>query len=473
MCALVASGFGADSAAGSPELAQLRTHLRSLQGPATDALRDYYRQHALADSGATLSRFMTFALTAGPAPKFQIVLKREELPPAVLALDGFSTVLANFYEEGQIEPLWHQFEPAYERAAAGIREPLGQIVVSSTAYLREIIRPGVRTFRVYVEPMVGSDTNVRNIGDRYVVVVNPASPSFDLVRHAFLHYLLDPLPIRYREKLVGEQPLLFLADRAPNLPYEYHTDLTSFFDECFVRAVEFRVRRLPPAQLADETNAAEANGYVLIRPLLKALSQFESSEPSMSLYFPDLVRSIDVFSEQVRLKSVKFAPASASQPASERAEGLGAKKGNTGNVPSDLEAELSAAERMIAERDAPGAAQAFERILLKSPGQPRAVYGSAVAAVLQGDAERARTLFEQVVAAANADSTEMRPEPATLAWSHIYLGRMHDLQDDRDQALEEYRAALAVENASDTARSAAQRGIEQAYRPAASNRLPE
>src|SRR5207248_1929084 len=212
MCALVSSGFGADSAAGSPELAQLRTHLRSLQGPATEALRDYYRQHAMADSGATLSRFMTFALTAGPAPKFQIVLKREELPPAVLALDGFSTVLANFYEEGQIELLWHQFEPAYERAAAGIREPLGQIVVSSTAYLREIIRPGVRTFRVYVEPMVGSDTNVRNIGDRYVVVVNPASPSFDLVRHALLHYLLDPLPIRYREKLVGEQPLLFLAD---------------------------------------------------------------------------------------------------------------------------------------------------------------------------------------------------------------------------------------------------------------------
>ena len=473
MCALVASGFGPDSAAGSPELAQLRTQLRSLHGPATEALRDYYRQHALADSGATLSRFMTFALISGPAPKFEIVPKREELPPAVLALDGFSAVLANFYEEAQIEQLWRQFEPAYERAAAGIREPLGQIVVSSTAYLREIIRPGVRTFRVYVEPMVGNETNVRNIGDRYVVVINPASPSFDLMRHAFLHYLLDPLPIRYREKLVGEQPLLFLADRAPNLPYEYHTDLTSFFDECFVRAVEFRVRRLPPAQLAEETNSAEANGYVLIRPLLKALSKFESSEPSMSFYFPDLVRSIDVISEQVRLQSVKFAPASDSQPARERAEGLGTKKQNAGNAASDLEAELSAAERMIAERDPAGAAQAFERILLKSPGQPRAVYGLAVAAVLQGDAEHARTLFEQVVAAANADSAEMRPEPATLAWSHIYLGRMHDLEDDRDQALQEYRAALAVDNASDTARSAAQRGIEQAYRPAVSNRSPQ
>jgi hypothetical protein len=473
MCALVAAGFGADAAPGNPDLAQLRMQLRSLHGPATEALRDYYRQHALGDSGATLSRFITFALIAGPAPKFEPVLRREELPPDVRALDGFSEVLANFYEEAQIELLWRKFGPAYERAASSVREPLGQIVLVCTAYLRELVRPGVRTFRVYVEPMVGNETNLRNIGDKYVVVMSPAFPSFDLVRHAFLHYLLDPLPIRYREKLVGEQPLLFVADHAPRLPYEYRTDLTSFFTECFIRAVEFRVRRLPPAQLENEVNRVELDGFVLIRPLLKALSKFESSEPSMSLYFPDLLRSIDVVSEQQRLQSVKFAPVSDSEPFRERAEGLGAKKENAGKAAYDLEAELSAAERMIAERDAAGAAEAFERILLKIPGQPRALYGLAVASVLQGDAEHARGLFEQVVAAAHADSPEMRPEPAVLAWSHIYLGRMHDLEDDREQALQEYRAALAIENASETARSAAQSGIEQAYRPAASNRPPD
>ena len=473
MCALVAAGFGSDSAPASPELTQLRTRLRSLHGPATEKLRDYYRQHALSDSGATLSRFMTFALVAGPAPGFAPTLKREELPPSVVALDGFSDVLANFYAEAQIEQLWRQFEPVYEHAASGVREPLAQIVLLSTAYLREIVRPGARTFRVYVEPMAGNETNVRNIGDRYAVVINPASPSFDLMRHALLHYLLDPLPIRYREKLVGQQRLLFYADRAPNLPYEYRSDLTSFFDECFVRAVELRVRKLPPAQLASEVDSAEANGYVLIRPLLKALSKFEMSEPSISLFFPDLVNSIDVISEQQRLQTVKFAPASDSQPARERAEGLGTKKDGATNAASDVETELTAAERLIAERDAAGAAQAFERILLKVPGQPRALYGLAVASVLQGDAEHARALFEQVVAAAHDDSPDLRPEPATLAWSHIYLGRMHDLEDDREEAVQEYRAALAIDNASDAARSAAQSGIEQPYRPAVNRGSPE
>src|ERR1700732_5273889 len=81
MCALVAAGFEADSAPADPDLAQLRTHLSSLHGPAAEALRDFYSHHALADSGATLSRFMTFALVAGPAPNFEPVLKGEALPP--------------------------------------------------------------------------------------------------------------------------------------------------------------------------------------------------------------------------------------------------------------------------------------------------------------------------------------------------------------------------------------------------------
>jgi tetratricopeptide (TPR) repeat protein len=473
MCALVAAGFGSDAVPASPDLAELRAHLRSLHGPATEKLRDYYRQHALPDSGATLSRFIAFALVAGPAPGFVPTLKREELPPAVVALDGFSDVLANFYAEAQIEQLWRRFEPIYERAAAGVRDPLAQLVLVSTAYLREIVRPGARTFRVYVEPMVGNETNVRNIGDRYAVVINPASPSFELIRHALLHYLLDPLPIRYREKLVGQQRLLFYADRAPNLPNEYRTDLTSFFDECFVRAVEFRVRKLPAAQLAAEVDSAEANGYVLIRPLLKALSKFEMSEPSISLFFPDLVTSIDVIAEQQRLQTVKFAPASDAQPARERAEGLAAKKDAAASAPSDVETELTAAERLIAEKDAAGAAQAFERILLRVPGQPRALYGLAVASVLQGDAEHARALFEQVVAAAHDDSPQMRPEPATLAWSHIYLGRMHDLAEEREEAVQEYRAAMAIDNSSEAARLAAQSGIEQPYRPPGSRPTPE
>ena len=76
-----------------------------------------------------------------------------------------------------------------------------------------------------------------------------------------------------------------------------------------MHAVELRIRRLTPPQLAAEVNAADSDGYVLVRPLMRALDKFEASEPPMSAYFPDLIRSIDVGAEFRRIKTLVFAPA--------------------------------------------------------------------------------------------------------------------------------------------------------------------
>jgi cytochrome c-type biogenesis protein CcmH/NrfG len=165
------------------------------------------------------------------------------------------------------------------------------------------------------------------------------------------------------------------------------------------------------------------------------------------------------------LFKAKFTPAPDSDSARERFENQDPKSQTPANSGSDLDTELNTAERLIAARDAPSAAEAFGRILEKTPGQPRALYGLAVATALQGDADHARALFQQVVAAMNAESPGMRPEPDVLAWSHVYLGRMLDREGDREQAVDEYRSALAVTNASDAARSAAQRGVDEQYQP--------
>jgi hypothetical protein len=165
MCALYAAGFEAQSSAldSNPGFSAVRSQLLALRGPAAEALRSFYREHVLADPGATMSRYITFALVAGPPPKFAFTLSRDELPPDALALDGFSEVLANFYQEAQLDRLWVQLQPGYDRAVAAERQPLGNIVLLETGYLRELLRPGKRTFTVYVEPLVGGRTNVRNM----------------------------------------------------------------------------------------------------------------------------------------------------------------------------------------------------------------------------------------------------------------------------------------------------------------------
>jgi hypothetical protein len=47
----------------------------------------------------------------------------------------------------------------------------------------------------------------------------------------------------------------------------------------------------------------------------------------------------------------------------------------------------------------------------------------------------------------------------------VYLGRLHDFAEERDQAVSEYRAALAIAGAPEAARVAAQRGIDAPYNP--------
>ena len=157
---------------------------------------------------------------------------------------------------------------------------------------------------------MGGRTNVRNIGDHYAIVVSPAAASLDQIRHAFLHFLLDPLPLLYAENIHKDEPLLQYAARAPQLPFEFRSDFSAFFTECFVRAVELRLRHLSAQQQAQEVNDADRQGYVLIRPIMAGLLNFEKAAPAMTYYFPELVRSIDLAAEMNRVQTLAFLPGS-------------------------------------------------------------------------------------------------------------------------------------------------------------------
>src|SRR6202790_12646 len=313
LCALDAAGFDSNTSTTkqSSGRLQLRERMRALQGPAVEALRKYYLEHALADPGLTFSRFVSFALAVGPPPKFAFEMRREDLPPDALALEGFNEVLADFYRESQLDQLWQHYQPDYQAGVEFYSAPLSEVAFTATSYLREILKSNSpRTFSLYVEPLAGRKTNFRNYGDHYELVVGPISdPPMDDMRHAFLHFLLDPIAIQYRTQAARAAPLLEYAARAPRLPVEFHDDYPAFFDECLVRAVELRLRHLSPADLASAIDQSESSGYVLVRPIYAGLIGFEKSEPAMGYYLPDLIKGIDVAEEQRRLRGVTFAAA--------------------------------------------------------------------------------------------------------------------------------------------------------------------
>src|SRR5437667_8048958 len=116
MCALVAAGFASNVSSDNWTAfrAQMRERLRRQQGPAVEAVREFYRQHELRDPGATLSRYLWFGLVSGPAPAFQPILRRDELSPEFIAVEGLREILSNYYQEQKIGQMWRQVQPIYE-----------------------------------------------------------------------------------------------------------------------------------------------------------------------------------------------------------------------------------------------------------------------------------------------------------------------------------------------------------------------
>ncbi len=463
ICALLAAGFESNISSDNwtSFRAQMRERLRQQQGPAVEAVREFYRQHELRDPGATLSRYLWFGLVSGPAPGFQPVLRRDDLPPEVIALEGFSEILSNYYQEQKIGQLWRQVQPIYNREVERLHEPVSQIVFVASGYLREILEPsGPRTFAIVVEPLVGRITNVRNFGDHYALVLSGGEEiPTDVVRHAFLHFLLDPLPLRYPHVTAVKRPLFEKAAAAPRLAPELKDDYASYFAECTVRAVELKLKRMSPGEREAAMSRDDEDGYVLVKPLFGALPKFENSEPSMKLFFPDLVRAIDTGAEAKRLAAVKFAPAETAKPEDETATEEVARRRSAAptTVPNDAEVitALTEGERRIAEKNPRAAEASFQKVLMKYPDQARAWYGIGLVALLDHDAARAKQVFGRLTTGEHA----AMQDPMVLAWSHVYLARIYDDEGNPEVAKMEYQSVLSVEGGPEQAKRAAQKGL--------------
>jgi tetratricopeptide (TPR) repeat protein len=62
---------------------------------------------------------------------------------------------------------------------------------------------------------------------------------------------------------------------------------------------------------------------------------------------------------------------------------------------------------------------------------------------------------------------EATKDPKVIGWSHVYQGRILDMREKRDEAMNEYRAALTTGADLPEVKAAAERGLQQAYEPPA------
>ena len=463
MCALYASGY--DSNAGQDNWSsfrkQMRSQLQAQKGPAVEAVREYYKEHQFRDPTAMLSRYVWFALVAGPAPKFQPVLRREQLPPEVLDLEGFPDLLANYYKEQNIHVLFRQVQPLYDKEIERLHDQVTDILFVASTYVRLIVDPSKpRTFSIIVEPLVGRITNVRSLGDHYSVVLSGSDEiPIDVIRHAYLHFLLDPVPITWPSVIAVKRPLFEIAQRAPRLPEDLREDFPAWFTECTVLTVQLRIKKMSPTEKEAQLQDMDVDGFVMVRPMFKGLPAYEQGELPFAFYFPDLIRGIDAKTELARVQAIQFAPLQREPEAKElSAEAVARKRTPPVTTISDdqnVVAALTNGERALAQKNPRAAEADFQSVLAKNPNEIRAWWGLGLVALMDHDGDKAKQIFGRLTTGEHA----ARHDPMVLAWSHVYLARIYEDEGQLEQAKIEYQAAMEVQGAPTQAQQAAQKGL--------------
>ena len=132
---------------------------------------------------------------------------------------------------------------------------------------------------------------------------------FDL-RHAYLHYLLDPLATRNMEVLNRKKSLVDHAMRAQGLSDSFKEDFLLLVTESLIKAVEARLDH-KPAMVQD----ALREGHILAPYFAEALPAYEKQEQSMMLYYTGMVQGIDLIKEDKRLTGLEFNKQPAERPA--------------------------------------------------------------------------------------------------------------------------------------------------------------
>ena len=89
----------------------------------------------------------------------------------------------------------------------------------------------------------------------------------------------------------------------------------------------------------------------------------------------------------------------------------------------------------------------------------RTLFILAQVAVANKNMDGARDNFQKAI--------ETAKDAKVIGWSHVYLGRILDLKEEREAALVEYRAALTTGAELPEVKAAAERGLQQAYEPPA------
>lgn len=447
LAAMNAAGY--DEGINLPDNSNLRKALRDYFSKQNIAclpdLKTFYRRH-MAKPGLNagvedLSQYISWALSVTGPPDFAWRTRDVEVPPDAMGLSGFTPLMIDFYHQAHLDTLWQQVRPEFDKEIERYHAPILKMTNTVDGYLR-VAAAGYlgRRFSVFIDLLAAPEqVQTRNYGDDAFVIVTPSKdPRMYDIRHAYLHFQIDPIMIKYGMDLQQKRSLIDLVQLAP-LEQHYKDDFVLLANECLIKAVECRLDKDKGC-----SDRAMRQGFVLTQYFVEQLPTFEQQQQGMRFYAEDMINAIDLKQESARISAVKF-DSGALQRLARQVQVAGPEQSPSAKT-------IDQAEELIKAKSLDKAKDLFLKAL-QQQGSPaehaQAWYGLARIATLQNQPDAAVKLFDKAV--------ESSPDPFTKGWSLVYLARLARAAGEMDKAVKFYEDALAVAGASDMALDAARK----------------
>lgn len=448
-----ACGFDEDLSASLPVRTQVRQEIsaniqKSISAQnALSQLCAFYNDHRQASPTRDLAQYVSLALNLDEPPALTSKLKEADLPPDAAYVAGVIPLLQNFYITAELGPIWKRHQAEYSALIDQFHQPVSDMLFATDIYLKRQLSSYVgRSFIVYLEPMGAPGlVNARNYGDDYFMVVTPGTGGIklDQIRHTYLHYILDPLILKRANQVKRISPILETVANSP-LDQSYKKDASLLITESIIRAVEARLAggpKGPEAAKQAAMQAAMSEGFVLTQYFFDCLVKFEKDPAGLNDSYGIWLMQLDMPTELKRARNVAFAKSS-----TEEVVHAGPRRLSL----------VDQAERLLASGDFTGAEKLAHESINANQDTDRALFLLARSS-LRNNMDGAKSYFTQTL--------EATSNPRLKAWSHIYLGRILDLRNERDEALKHYKAALDSGDNSPDIKHAADKGLKEQFKP--------
>jgi hypothetical protein len=484
--ALNACGYDEGLSESAPVRQRVRDEMNQVLAKSEDARakRDkvclFIAQHRMTGSVKDISQYISLALYLTPPPELEASVELPEMPPDSTQVVEIAPLLRDFAGAVDLHGIWLTVHHVYDEETDKLHDPLSRMIVGTNLYLKMPASTyDGRRFVVVMEPLLSPKlVNARIYGTDYVVVVSPVNGTIPMsdVRHTYLHYVIEPLLYTRANAIDRTQPVLKEIHDAP-LEFRFRSSTVALTIECLIKAIEARtmdtgipVYKIPTGverselpryeherQLSQEKVDAikwatvhhdMTQGFVLTQYFYEQLIQFEKDPASLHDTIGEMVYSMDIDQQVHRARNIQF-DAQADGDVLQRSK----PRVLTG---LDLaEARLAAGDVATASGLARQSLTVHSDSIESVADSARANFVLARAAIMMDHPEEAIDRFQKTIATSK--------DPRLLAWSHIYLARMLDLDCKRDEAMAEYKEALATRDGAQDTRLAAERGVKAAY----------